>query len=178
MGDTQTRTAHFCSHCGGSLAEREAFGRRRPACPACGFVVFVGPKVACAALVERDGRVLLVRRRNEPGRGLWCLPCGFAEADEPPEETARREVLEETGLAVTVGALAGAYHYTDDPRGAGILLVYLASCVEGAPEAGDDADDVGFFAPEALPPISHHTHRRALAARAGLTTKDTKEHEG
>lgn len=178
MGDAQTAAARFCSRCGASLAEREVFGRRRPACPACGFVVFVDPKVACAALVERGGRVLLVRRRNEPGRGLWCLPCGFAEADEPPEEAARREALEETGLAVTVGALAGAYHYTDDPRGAGILLVYLASCAEGAPEAGDDADDVGFFAPEALPPISHHTHRRALAAWARSPTKGTKGHQG
>jgi ADP-ribose pyrophosphatase YjhB (NUDIX family) len=129
-------------------------------------VVYLDPKVACAALVERGGRVLLVRRRNEPGRGLWCLPCGFADADEPPEEATRREAREETGLTVEVGELLGAYHYTDDPRGAGILLVYGAQCDAGDPQAGDDADDVGFFAPEALPPISHHTHRRALATWA------------
>jgi 8-oxo-dGTP diphosphatase len=119
-----------------------------------------------------------VRRRNEPGRGHWCLPCGFADADEPPEEAARREALEETGLAVRVGTLLGAYHYTDDPRGAGILLVYRASCPVGEPQPADDADDAGFFAADAWPPLSHHTHERALAAWAGLSTKDTKRHEG
>jgi ADP-ribose pyrophosphatase YjhB (NUDIX family) len=160
----QSAAVRYCTRCAGVLVQREAFGRVRPVCPVCGAIVFVDPKVACAALVERDGRVLLVRRRNEPGRGLWCLPCGFADADEPPEEAARREAHEETGLLVRIEALLGAYHYTDDPRGAGILLVYRASCSAGEPRAGDDADDAGFFAADALPPLSHHTHQRALAA--------------
>jgi ADP-ribose pyrophosphatase YjhB (NUDIX family) len=170
MQPLESATARFCQRCGAPLTPREVLGRTRAACTACGFVVFVDPKVACAVLVERGGRVLLVRRRNEPGRGLWCLPCGFAEADEPPEEAARREALEETGLAVLVEELLGAYHYTDDPRGAGILLVYRARGGTEAPTAGDDADDAGFFAPEALPPISHHTHQRALAAWARSST--------
>jgi ADP-ribose pyrophosphatase YjhB (NUDIX family) len=168
--DPQWRPARFCSRCGAALGEREIGGRARPACPACGFVVYVDPKVACAALIEDAGRVLLVRRRNEPGRGLWCLPGGFADADEPPERAAGREALEEAGVEVTIVALLGAYHYTDDPRGAGILLVYRARCADLGPlAAGDDADAIGFFAPGALPPISHHTHRRALDAwAAGL----------
>jgi len=113
-------------------------------------------------VLERDGRVLLVKRRNEPGRGLWCLPCGFAEADEAPEIAAAREALEETGLHVAIGQLLGAYHYTDDPRGAGIMLAYRAVSADGDLIAADDADDARFFAPDALPPLSHHTHRRAL----------------
>ena len=177
MDDPQTRAARFCSRCGAALAARAVGGRERPACPACGFVVYVDPKVACAVLVERDGQVLLVRRRNEPGRGLWCLPCGFADADEPPEEAARREAREETGLDVVVEGLLGAYHYTDDPRGAGILLVYRARSGDDAPRAGDDADDTGFFAPEELPPISHHTHTRALQQWSRLNTK-ARRHEG
>jgi ADP-ribose pyrophosphatase YjhB (NUDIX family) len=178
MEPVESGGARFCQRCGTPLAPREVYGRTRAACPACGFVLFVDPKVACAVLVERGSRVLLVRRRNEPGRGRWCLPGGFAEADEPPEEAARREALEETGLAVVVEGLLGAYHYTDDPRGAGILLVYQARCEAGAPVAGDDADNVGFFAPEALPPISHHTHARALAAWARSSTEDTEHHGG
>jgi ADP-ribose pyrophosphatase YjhB (NUDIX family) len=140
-----------------------AGGRMRPACPACGFVVYFDPKVACGTLIVQAGRVLLVRRHNEPGRGRWCLPCGFADADEPPEQAARREAREEAGIEITVDGLLGAYHYTDDPRGAGILLVFRAHCDDlAALTAGDDADDLGFFAPDALPPISHHTHRRAI----------------
>jgi ADP-ribose pyrophosphatase YjhB (NUDIX family) len=161
--DPQWRPLRYCSRCGAGLAERQVAGRLRPACPACGFVVYTDPKVACGVLVDRAGSILLVRRRNEPGRGLWCLPCGFADADEPPEQAARREALEETGIAVTIGRLLGAYHYTDDPRGAGILLVFQATCADlGALVAGDDAAELGFFTPPALPPISHHTHQRAL----------------
>jgi ADP-ribose pyrophosphatase YjhB (NUDIX family) len=127
-------------------------------------VVYHDPKVACGVLIERGGQVLLVRRRNEPGRGLWCLPCGFEEADEPPERTARREAYEETGLDVALGGVLGIYHYTDDPRGAGILVIFRARCAAAAaPVPGDDADDAGFFAADSLPPISHHSHSRALA---------------
>jgi ADP-ribose pyrophosphatase YjhB (NUDIX family) len=161
--DPQWRPLRFCSRCGAALAEREVSGRLRPACPACGFVVYVDPKVACAVLIERAGDLLLVRRRHEPGRGLWCLPGGFADADEPPEQAARREAREEAGIEVAIEQLMGAYHYTDDPRGAGIVLVYRASSADlGTLAAGDDADQVGFFTPPVLPAISHHTHRRAI----------------
>lgn len=162
--DPQWQRLRFCSRCGASLDRREVHGRLRPACPSCGFVVYLDPKVACAVLIERGGQVLLVRRRHKPGRGLWCLPCGFEDADESPEQAARREAREEIGLDVAIEGLLGVYHYTDDPRGAGILLVFLADCAPDAtPTASDDADAAGFFAPDALPPISHHTHRAALA---------------
>jgi ADP-ribose pyrophosphatase YjhB (NUDIX family) len=161
--DPQWRPARFCSRCGAPLGQRTVGGRLRAACAACGFVAYADPKVACAVIVEENGRVLLVRRRHEPGRGLWCLPAGFADADEPPDQAARREAREEAGVEVVVGELLGAYHYTDDPRGAGILLVYRARRADTSPlAAGDDADDVGFFDLGALPPISHHTHREAL----------------
>jgi 8-oxo-dGTP diphosphatase len=161
--DPQWQPIRFCSRCGAELAERAVGGRQRPACPSCRFVAYADPKVACGVLVERDGQVLLVQRRNEPGRGRWCLPVGFEDADEPPEQTARREAYEETGLEVTLDDLLGIYHYTDDPRGAGVLVIYRAHCDDdAAPVPGDDAADAGFFAPHALPPISHHTHQRAL----------------
>jgi ADP-ribose pyrophosphatase YjhB (NUDIX family) len=160
--DPQLNPLRFCSRCAGELETRAVFGALRPVCATCGFVVYMSPKVSCGVVLERDGRVLLVKRRNEPGRGLWCLPCGFAEADESPEAAAVREAFEETGLRVGIGPLLGAYHYTDDPRGAGIMLVYRVMHADGDVIAADDADDAGFFAPDALPPLSHHTHRRAL----------------
>jgi 8-oxo-dGTP diphosphatase len=163
IDEPQWRALRFCSRCGAALGQRNIGGRARPACPSCGFVVYIDPKVACGVLVVQDGRVLLVRRRNEPGRGQWCLPCGFADADEPPEQAARREAREEAGIEIALDGLLGLYHYTDDPRGAGFLLAFLAHRVDDtAPAAGDDADDVGFFDVGALPPISHHTHRKAL----------------
>jgi 8-oxo-dGTP diphosphatase len=178
--DPQWRPARYCSRCGVALGERFVNGRTRPACQACGFVVYADPKVACAVLVEEDGRVLLVRRRHQPGRGLWCLPAGFVDAGEPPEHAARREAQEEAGVEVEIEALLGAYHYTDDPRGAGILLVYRARRAAAGPlAAGDDADDAGFFAPGGLPPISHHTHRQALDewAREGGPASNVRTQE-
>jgi 8-oxo-dGTP diphosphatase len=161
--DPQWRPLRFCSRCGAALGQRFAHGRERPACPACGFVVYIDSKIACGVVIEHAGQVLLVRRRHQPGRGLWCLPCGFAEADEPPEHAARREAREEAGLDITIEGLLGVYHYTDDPRGAGILIVYRASCANPTTaSAGDDAEAVGFFSAGKLPPISHHTHQRAL----------------
>lgn len=163
MTNAQWQKLRFCSRCGAELGSRVANGRERPACPACGFVVYLDPKVACGVLIERAGCVLLVQRRFEPGRGLWCLPAGFEDADESPEEAARREAQEETGLDATLNGLLGVYHYTDDPRGAGILLIYRAQIAPDAePIAGDDAQAAAFFAPDALPAISHHTHRAAL----------------
>ncbi len=162
--DPQWQALGFCSRCGHALSRRVAHGRERPACPACGFVVYLDPKVACAVLVEHAGKVLLVQRRFEPGRGKWCLPAGFEDADESPQQAAVREAKEETGLDVVPGTVLGVYHYTDDPRGAGVLIVFRAACGAGAqPHASDDAAQVGFFSPDALPPISHHTHAAALA---------------
>ena len=61
----------FCPRCGAEMAHEHKFGEVRPVCPKCNWIHFVDPKVAAAVLVEQDGRVLLVRRVNEPFRGLW-----------------------------------------------------------------------------------------------------------
>jgi len=57
--------------------------------------------VAVAVLIERDGKVLLVRRANTPQKGMWTLPAGFVDAGEDPAQAAERECLEETGLKRT-----------------------------------------------------------------------------
>ncbi len=76
-------------------------GRARVRCSACNFVLYENPAAASAGLVlDEHGRVLLVRRAIEPFRGQWALPAGYQEIDEPPDETAVREVLEESGIQV------------------------------------------------------------------------------
>lgn len=54
-----------------------------------------------AAVIVRDGKVLLIRRRLREGTLLWALPSGGVEAGETPADAARRESLEEVGLSVT-----------------------------------------------------------------------------
>jgi ADP-ribose pyrophosphatase YjhB (NUDIX family) len=104
-------------------------------------------RVPCAGAVVRDGsgRVLLVQRANDPGRGLWSLPGGRVEAGEDGRAAAAREVREETGLEVDVGAELltveiGEYDVTD----------FAASLLGGELRAGDDAMDVRWCTPDEL----------------------------
>ncbi len=84
-------------------------------CPREHFVHYDNPAVTAFALVERDGRYLVLERSQEPYRGRWELPGGFVEAGESPAEAVRREVFEETGLRVETPVILGAYtsHYGD-----------------------------------------------------------------
>ena len=63
--------------------------------------------LAVSAAIVRDGRILVVRRARPPAHGLFSLPGGLVESGETLTEAVRREVAEETGLAIEPIALAG-----------------------------------------------------------------------
>jgi len=139
----------YCQRCGGVTEEREADGRLRPVCIACGFVTYLDPKLAVAVVVERDGLLLLGKRG--PGTrapGAWSFPAGFVERGERIEDAAIREVREEVGLAVTLGPLLGVYSATGETV---VLIVYVAETATGTAMAGDDLVEVGWFASDDLP---------------------------
>src|SRR5471030_2688526 len=102
-------------------------------------------RVPCVgALVHDDeGRLLMVRRANEPGLGQWSVPGGRVETDEDDRAAVRREVLEETSLHVLVGMRVGT---VQRPGAAGVtydIRDYACSlAVHTTPVAGDDASDV------------------------------------
>jgi ADP-ribose pyrophosphatase YjhB (NUDIX family) len=154
---------NYCPRCAHPLEDRFLFGRTRRACPGCGFIFFQDHKVATGVLVEQDGEVLLVRRAVDPKQGWWCIPSGFVEYDEAPEEAAIRECEEETGLDVRLTGLLDVYHYRSDFRGSGILIVYRAKVVGGELRPGDDASEARFFGPAELPQeIAFASNREAL----------------
>jgi 8-oxo-dGTP diphosphatase len=106
-------------------------------------------RVPCvgAIITDRSGRLLLIRRRNEPGAGLWSLPGGRVEPGETDQQAVVREVREETGLVVTCGALAGT---VERPGLAGSVLDirdYRAAVTGGEVAAGDDAADARWVTP-------------------------------
>jgi len=154
---------NFCLNCGTRLELRTVHGKERPNCPACGWVYFDDPKVAVGVLVEKDGKVLLTRRVNDPEKGKWSLPAGFMDAHETPELAAERECLEETGLHVKVTGLVDVLGGREHPSGADVFMLYRAAILGGDLNAGDDADWVGFFARNELPPLAFKTTRKALA---------------
>ncbi len=152
----------YCPYCGVAVERRLLFGELRPQCPTCGWIYFEDPKVAAGVLIEQDGHVLLIQRNNEPQRGLWSFPAGFINAHEDPQDAARRECLEETGLEVQITGLAALISGREHPRGADIVLVYHASITGGRLNAGDDADQAVFFSRDKLPPLAFRATRVAL----------------
>lgn len=153
---------NFCPRCGTPIQLKKKFGKVRPVCPACGWMHFADPKVAAAVLVEQEGRVLLVRRVNEPFRGLWTLPAGFVDAEEDPASAAARECEEETGLTVRVTRVLDVIAGREHERGADFVIVYAAEVESGILRAGDDADEVGWFDTSQLPPLAFKATRKVL----------------
>jgi ADP-ribose pyrophosphatase YjhB (NUDIX family) len=152
---------NYCPRCGHALEDRKAFGRARRYCLACDRIVFREHKVAAGVIVEREGRILLVRRRLNPRRGKWSFPAGFVDFDEAPAQAAMRECREETGLEVEIIDLLdviaeGGYGNAD------MVIVYRARTVAGQLRAADDVDRVAFFAPEELPPLAFRATREAI----------------
>lgn len=157
----------FCPRCGTPVHPELKFGKLRPVCPGCGWIHFVDPKVAAAVLVVQDDRVLLVRRVNEPFRGLWTLPAGFINGGEDPAEAAARECLEETGLSVRVTRVYDIVSGREHPRGADFVIVYQAEVVGGELRADDDADAVEWFGRDELPPLAFLATQKVLQSFHG-----------
>ena len=159
---------NYCPRCGKGISHETRFGKIRPVCPQCGWIYFANPKVAAAVLVEQvttnvpHGRVLLIRRTNDPFRGLWTLPAGFVDAAENPARAAERECLEETGLSVRVTAVLDVIAGLEHPRGANMIIFYRAKILSGQLTAHDDADQAAFFPLDALPPLAFEATKRIL----------------
>jgi 8-oxo-dGTP diphosphatase len=98
------------------------------------------PLVAVGAIAVRAGALLMVRRAQEPARGLWTIPGGRVEAGEYLAQAVRREVREETGLEVEVGGLVGIFEVLGDPHF--VILDFLAEVVgEGRPAGASDVSE-------------------------------------
>lgn len=159
-----------CPLCASTLKISAIGGKDRLACIVCEFVHWNNPKPVTATLVTMGEKLVLVKRRFEPFIGDWCLPGGFIEDSEHPEESAIREVQEEAGINVEITKLVGA---TAPGRNINVvILFYLARYVSGELIAGDDASDVGAFSEAELPAnICFDLHRQMVSryfAQKGL----------
>ncbi|MEU8818377.1 NUDIX domain-containing protein [Actinoplanes sp. NPDC048796] len=126
---------------------------------------------ASGVVVDGDGRVLLARRVDN---GRWSVPAGTVDPGEQPAEAALREVFEETGVRAEIVRLAGvATHPVVYPNGdqcefLNVWFLCRALSTE-ATVADDESLEVGWFAPEALPPLDDWSKLRIEAALSGDT---------
>jgi 8-oxo-dGTP diphosphatase len=108
------------------------------------------PIVAVGAFIfDREGRVLLVERGKEPGLGLWTVPGGRLEPRETLAQAVAREVREETGLIVEVGALACVVERMGDDFHF-VILDYLAHVIGGELKAATDVRAARYVADSEL----------------------------
>ena len=108
------------------------------------------PLVGVGVILVKDRQILLVKRGHEPNKGMWSIPGGLIKLGETAEEAAIREVREETGLEVSIGAVAGVfnviikdsdskikYHY--------VIIDYFGEVVGGMLRPGTDVTDARWF---------------------------------
>ncbi|MDP9467409.1 MAG: NUDIX hydrolase [Chloroflexota bacterium] len=130
---------------------------------------------AACAIFDAEGRVLLVHHTY--GRLNWELPGGLAEAGEAPNETARRELLEETGVRGDMGDLTGVYYEPEHEFGPMLHFVFICAWhKELEPVASSpEISEVGFWPLDGLPrPISDFTERRIHDATLGEPARVTR----
>jgi 8-oxo-dGTP diphosphatase len=109
--------------------------------------------VGVGGVAVQDGSVLLVLRGTPPSQGLWSVPGGKVEWGESLSEAVRREVLEETGLEVDVGAVAGivervyeGFHY--------VIIDYFVRVVGGVLRPGGDVRDARWVPEDLIEALS------------------------
>lgn len=140
---------NYCPKCGGTLKVQAVAGdhRERLVCQECGFVFYQDPKVSACTIPVIDGKVVLVKRAINPGRGLWVFPGGYMDLGETVEEAAARETREEVNLDVRVTRLVGVYSY----RTPVVVVVYACEVVGGELRIDRESEAVGLFSEAEIP---------------------------
>ena len=121
----------------------------------------IGPLASGEAVVMRDGKLLLIRRTDD---GLWALPGGITDPGETLAQSARRELLEETGLAGRVARLLGVFDsrlWYSEKKIHFYHAVFLIEADDPEPRPSPEVSAAAYFGEDDLPPLSPGHHLRA-----------------
>jgi 8-oxo-dGTP diphosphatase len=135
------------------------------------------PRVAVHALILNEGRMLLVKRANEPSKGKWSLPGGRIELGETIHQAIKREVREECSIEIETERIFDvgesiikdeedriSYHF--------ILIYLLARYKDGEVKAQSDAEDARWVTTEELAEVEVHPQLRTVLTQATQYIKD------
>jgi len=152
----------YCPYCRKKLACRVENKKKVKFCSGCGKYYYDNPLVGVAVVVKKAGKILLVKRNVNPGKGLWALPGGFVEQGETVEKAALRELREETGLKgknpdiISVRAERTSLYNTV------IVVGVKVPYARGKIKAGDDAEEAKYFDLKKIPVIMFSSHRHFI----------------
>lgn len=118
---------------------------------------YATPKIDVRGAVFRDDKILLVGERLD--HGAWTLPGGWADPGQSPSEAVAREVSEESGFEVRVTKLAAVYDRSKHPHRPMMpfhiyKLFFLCEITGGHTKESHETTGAGFFAEDAIPPLS------------------------
>lgn len=117
---------------------------------------------AAAVILDSEGRILLVKHNY--GKFNWELPGGLSEKDESAEDTAKREVFEETGLEITVGRLSGVYYEPAHDMHHFAFICHMNENQQPQPDS-KEVTECKYYSIDDLPrPISDFTIKRIQEA--------------
>ncbi len=160
---TNVTKKKFCHFCANKLITKTIEGRLRLYCNKCNCPIYENPVPASAAIVvNNQSKLLLVKRGVPPHIGSWCLPGGFMELEETPEESILRELKEETGLCGKIELLIGVTQANNPFYHSVLILCYLIKNHKGVLAAGSDSIDAAFFSLTDLPDIPFSSHKNFI----------------
>jgi len=139
----------YCPLCGKGLTKNTVNGKELLCCISnnCGYVFWDNPLPVVAAIVEMDGKVLLARDKEWPGK-VFGLITGFLEKGETPETAVKREVKEELGLDSEIVELVGVYSFFERNQ---LIIAYQLSAV-GEIKLGDELAEIKWIPVDKLKP--------------------------
>lgn len=153
----------FCPYCGGRITREYEEDVLRDYCGTCDLFFYDNPLPVVSTILVENRSILLVKRRNKPYRGKWCLPTGFAETDESIEEAALRELEEETGIKGRIISFVDVDSCRNYFYGDLIFLTFEVVRTSGGRLApGSDTSEVKFYAIDRIPRLAFHSNTRAV----------------
>ncbi len=154
----------YCPLCSNKLSRFREEGIWRKHCTNCGWKYYPHVFQSAAAIVKKDNKILLVKRRRDPYKNTWMFPAGFVKFGEHPEETIKREVEEETNLKVLSTKLFNIAQSIDDPRAPGHLIFEYLATVKGKIKNSDKEEniDIGWFDLKNSPEIGWQQHKEII----------------
>ena len=157
------RIFKFCPLCKYKLYQKTVEGRIKLVCRKCGWIAYGNPlPVAVCAAINSKGKILIVRRNQQPGKNKWALPGGFIESNEKPKKACLRELKEETGLEGTVLGLAGVHLRRTKIYGSLIVVGYAVKVLKENIFLNHELMDARFFSRKDLPHIPFLVHRKII----------------